>query len=180
MTKSGHLAVGGMTGLTVYSLTGSYAIAIATLVGSIAPDALEMSMFNPFTGRGVRLIPHRTITHWPILWGVALIFLFNTHFVGLALPTVLWNTLAGFCLGAITHLAMDIGTPMGIPLINPFGKRTSLNIYKTGREEWIPIGFSLALCLFGLSLTLSGSDYSELLNYFNWIKNAIWILIFQS
>jgi membrane-bound metal-dependent hydrolase YbcI (DUF457 family) len=43
----------------------------------------------------------------------------------------------GFCIAGLLHLAMDILTPMGIPLIKPFGQRTSLSLYKTDHiSEW--------------------------------------------
>lgn len=46
----------------------------------------------------------------------------------------------GFCAAGWLHLAMDIMTPSGIPLITPFGTRTSLNLYKTAQTgEWLCI-----------------------------------------
>jgi hypothetical protein len=42
-------------------------------------------------------------------------------------------------------LVMDIMTPAGIPLLSPFGSRTSLNLYKTSMKgsrltgEWLCI-----------------------------------------
>ena len=94
---------------------------VGAFAGASAPDWLEL----PFSGG--RVIPHRTLTHVPWLWLVALLW------VAVALHgSWLWPVVLGFILASLLHLAMDSLSPMGIPLANPGGRRYSLHLYHTG------------------------------------------------
>lgn len=99
------------------------------MMGASAPDYLEVN-YGPHGGR--RLITHRTWTHQPLLWlaaTAALLFLYWQR-----TPYHLF-ALAWLCSGLL-HLSMDLLTPMGIPLGLPWGKRTSVTLYRTGGSEW--------------------------------------------
>ena len=107
-------------------------VALGIVLGARGPDRLEIPTFNWYRRTRQSLIPHRTLTHWPPFW----VFLTWLAWTGSEHPLdyvgAAWSsTFLGFCAGSWLHLAMDIMTPMGIPLLLPFGKRTSLNIYKT-------------------------------------------------
>ena len=121
-------------------------VALGMLLGARGPDRLEIPSFNLRTQTRRSVIPHRTLTHWPLFWillsGMCVwtwsesqdLLLYLTTSVGL-----------GFCAAGWLHLAMDIMTPAGIPLLSPFGSRTSLNLYKTSMKgsrltgEWLCI-----------------------------------------
>jgi membrane-bound metal-dependent hydrolase YbcI (DUF457 family) len=113
-------------------------IGLGILLGARGPDRLEVPVFNK--GKKVRmsLIPHRTLTHWPLLWailtGLSLFCMVKTQdTLFIAMSCVGF----GFCIASWLHLAMDIMTPSGIPLYSPFGQKTSFNIYKTSSlGEW--------------------------------------------
>lgn len=118
-------------------------VALGMLLGARGPDRLDIPSFNKRTQPRRSVIPHRTLTHWPPFWVV------------MTMTAICWLTLGasedflfyeitraglGFCAASWLHLAMDIMTPSGIPLITPFGTRTSLNLYKTAQTgEWLCI-----------------------------------------
>jgi membrane-bound metal-dependent hydrolase YbcI (DUF457 family) len=116
-------------------------IGLGMVLGARAPDRLEVPRFDRRTKIRHSLIPHRTLTHWPLFW-MAL-----TAFCGWYWVTgqnFLANSMAcaglGFCAAAWLHLVFDIMTPTGIPLFTPFGRRTSLNLYRTtSAGEWLCI-----------------------------------------
>lgn len=129
-------------------------VALGMLVGARGPDRLEIPTFNRRTKTRRSVIPHRTLTHWPLFW----VFL-----TGLCLWTwsesqdlllyVITSVGLGFCAAGWLHLVMDIMTPTGIPLLSPFGSRSSLNLYRTSMKgcrltgEWLCIFLFLIICL---------------------------------
>lgn len=140
MRGTGHNVTGFAAGLIAAPMVASdpieYALTgLAAWLGGTAPDWLEM----PYSKNGGRLslIPHRRITHWVIPW--ALLFFGSASSLG-EHPAAL--ALFGFAIGGLTHLAMDIPNPAGIPLIHPW-KRTSLQLWKSGQYE----GLLMALFL---------------------------------
>lgn len=133
MSKAGHtiaaLAVGAYIALAIPHGT---LLGVTTVLGGGLPDSLEGVVgFGP-GGERRSLIPHRTLTHSPWGW-LALLA------AGLLLPAAHtpWGPLAigkaaaGLALGAVVHLALDLCSPMGIPIGNPFGRRVSLGPYRT-------------------------------------------------
>lgn len=124
------LKVGSMANIDNSSFASFVALGI--LAGARAPDRLEMPHFDKLTRTRRSLIPHRTLTHWPVLWVclTALFWWLLQHPQGLYIYVVS-NVGLGGCVAAWLHLIMDIMTPVGIPLYLPFGSRTSLNLYKT-------------------------------------------------
>ena len=130
-----------------HSSTAITLIGLGILLGARGPDRLEFPVFNKRKKVRMSLIPHRTLTHWPLLWGIltglSLFCMANTQdtlFVAMSYVGL------GFCVASWLHLAMDIMTPSGIPLYSPFGQKTSLNIYKTSSVgEWCCIFFFVFL-----------------------------------
>lgn len=157
MTKNGHNIIGVSLAATLYCIDHNLWIAGGALLGATAPDALEMSYFDKLSGRFKRVIPHRTITHSPWLW---LGILYCTHHYSAVINSVtpfdLTFLIYGYIYGVASHLLADIGTPMGIPLLNPFGKRFSFNFYKTGSGEWRVL-IPTILAALGLSYSLTAS-----------------------
>lgn len=105
--------------------------------GSTAPDWMELPWW--IDGIRISVIPHRTITHWLLLW-----------LAGLLISTIypdsdLSDLAKGFFLGGILHVCLDAVTPMGVPLIFP--KRIRL-------PDAISAGLVIALS-FGTVLTVS-------------------------
>lgn len=107
---------------------------LGALLGASAPDYLEVVYGWDERGRRKSLLNHRTWTHWPYPW-----------FAACAVLGAKWDNglfdyfSAGFISASLLHLAMDILTPMGIPLRWPTGKRSSLNIYKTGHVRELAV-----------------------------------------
>lgn len=108
----------GSAGFAV-ALEGSAVLAfLCAYPGATAPDWLEI----PYGERGATrrsVIPHRTLTHFVPLWmgllGISIWGLLQT-------PAVMINLLAsaslGFACGALSHLALDLLTPLGVPLFS--------------------------------------------------------------
>lgn len=147
LTRSGHHATAlalAIAGSICFDLAGAAAWAIGCILGASAPDYLEI----PYGfGRGRRtLLRHRTITHQPLLW-MTLITLI--HFKQ---PSAqLANTfILGWAGSSLLHILMDLLTPVGTPLGWPWGKRTSIKIFRTGGTEWPVIGlvWLMGLCFF--------------------------------
>ena len=130
-------------------------VALGMLVGARGPDRLEIPSFNRRTQTRRSVIPHRTLTHWPFFW----IFLTGLCFWTWSesqdlLLYVITSVGLGFCAAGWLHLVMDIMTPAGIPLLLPFGSRSSLKFYKTAMKgnritgEWVCIFIFCIICLF--------------------------------
>ncbi len=135
MTKTAHYLTGIALSLAaahyvalhapLSSATEILAAGAGALAGSTAPDWLEIAKWDR-RGRRHSVIPHRTLTHWPLLW--------------LGAAWLAWSSWTGdlralalaFIAGGLLHLACDILTPMGIPLLLPFSERTSLRFFRSG------------------------------------------------
>ena len=99
--------------------------------GGVAPDRLEM-----FPGVHVRWIPHRTLTHWGLLWAALLAY----ALLGLRSP---WEEamVGGFALGGCVHLLGDWPNPTGVPWFWPTAaRRHSLNWWRSGQNDgWLSL-----------------------------------------
>lgn len=118
-------------------------LAFGTLLGSSFPDVGELVRFR---GRWrSSLIPHRTLTHWlPLYVGI----LFVLPLVVPGLPPPIADVVRGICAASILHVVLDMFSPAGIPVLNPFGARVSVGLrrhsgkpclYRTGTLEELPI-----------------------------------------
>lgn len=115
--------------------------------GSTAPDWLELRRKKK-VGYGRSLIKHRTLTHVLMLW---LLLLF--YGVWLTGHTSLWWVGAGvfgFAVGGVSHWVGDVGTPLGVPIINP-RKRWSSQQW-SAKTELVPV--VIAWLIAGIMLTL--------------------------
>lgn len=133
MSKHGHSLVALSLGVVVLAthptLTGAETAA-GIIFGASAPDWTEIVSWGPFGGRE-SVLEHRTVTHWPPVWvAVAL---------GSACVPEPWSHIVfGFALGALLHIAVDLGSPMGVPLLNPFRRvRLPFAVYRTGQPSEI-------------------------------------------
>lgn len=128
----------------------SVALFFGAVLGGRAPDRLEITRWK--NGRcEAALIPHRTLTHSPWIWiGLLVAATALTTRAGYEIGA--W-WLAGFASSALLHVLLDRGSSMGIPLGNPFGKRTSLRWYRVGHasERWSLLA---VLTLFSLMAVL--------------------------
>lgn len=124
---SGSAANAPLSALGVVFAAGLFA-------GALAPDRLEMSFTGRLIGRQ-SIIPHRTLTHSPWLWlcSLAVGIWFACRGSGWSL-LIAWQWI-GFSISGLLHLAIDLGSPSGIPLFNPFGHRTALYLYSTGSKK---------------------------------------------
>ena len=142
MGRTGHHFTGLAAGLLV-AAAGWHAFGASSLAavpfgwsGGTAPDWLEMAHAE-FSGSRqkwirVSVIPHRTITHWWLLWLVPALLVTvwpfhipDFHFFAsrtLAISGVLRMALAGFTAGGVMHLLMDVPNPTGIPILTPLAR----------------------------------------------------------
>ncbi len=132
-------------GLFTPWLPRSVPFVLGAMLGARAPDWLELAEFSAFFSRRISVIPHRTLTHWPWLWILALVVVVNllpayTEYPG---REVIWGLL-GFVSTGFLHILLDMMTPTGIPLgINPFGKRTAIAHVRTGSPAEILVSLSM-------------------------------------
>jgi membrane-bound metal-dependent hydrolase YbcI (DUF457 family) len=162
MSRGGHTLLGLATGGFVALAFPGYALlGLTAAVAGTLPDAIEVvTGFGP-NGERRSLIPHRTLTHSPYPYIALVIF-------GLRLPNVIvGHIIAGIGMAALVHLAVDLLSPSGVPLANPFGTRSSFGPFRSGgvhpylyrtstAEEWpvlMPFAFLAvieAACLLSL------------------------------
>lgn len=110
--------------------------AAGVMLGARAPDWAEVARW--VNDRRYSLIPHRGPTHWPGIWLIGL--LLCLHY----LESPLRDAAAGFFSAALLHLALDVMTPTGIPILHPFDKKRAIRVYRSGR--FIPEFMLTALC----------------------------------
>lgn len=128
MTRTGHRLTSLGAAAIAFSIAHRYGghawlAAALAIPGATAPDWLEVAWFK----NGIRhsLIPHRTWTHWILLWG----WLFGYAFLSLDLHG--WASAAlGFAVGGLLHLLMDLPNPSGIRFLHPFRQRITLNWWR--------------------------------------------------
>lgn len=120
-------------------------------LGNLAPDLLEF-----------KVIPHRTITHYPWLYIIALIGCYLAITNGQTSP-YLYAGLT-FSLGALNHIICDI--PYGrIPYLNPMKGVTLMRVQFdsiTNRiiEHTVLISFLVGYLLFSTELSTWVSDFA--------------------
>jgi inner membrane protein len=151
LSKSGHFLTAAALAYALYERSASPTLALGTLLGSSFPDVGELVRFR---GRWrSSLIPHRTLTHWMPLY-ILIIFALPNVLPGL--PRQIVNFVSGICTASLLHIALDMLSPAGVPVLNPFGARVSLGLrrhagkpclYRTGTLEELPIVVATVVAL---------------------------------
>lgn len=137
MTGKGHRLTGVGAGLFAaafvhvlgYDYTAEILAALAAASSTTLPDWAEITRYK----KGVRagtFIPHRTITHWPVLWLGLMYAAF--HYLD-PYPAAI---VLGICVGALAHIVADAPNPMGVPILWPH-KRVSFfgGLWRSGEFE---------------------------------------------
>jgi membrane-bound metal-dependent hydrolase YbcI (DUF457 family) len=138
MTLNGHIKTGlALAVVWVFIAPGTFDIsqqwilgtALIVMLGALAPDFIEFG-----------IIPHRTLTHyWPIY--ALIILVVNPGYTQDAVITLLdieeisINVSAAataFCVGAVSHILMDLPFYGGAPLFRPFKKVQTLGLVFDG------------------------------------------------
>jgi len=101
---------------------------ISPVIGSVFPD-VDMRIPG---------LDHRTITHWPVPYGIVLILAY--------LAGHLW--LLVFCIGCLLHILLDSFSLMGVPLLTPFGKHKGFRIMRVGSHAEILCSAIMLLGIF--------------------------------
>jgi inner membrane protein len=101
----------------VYAATGTLVSAALAGIGSVLPDVFEF-----------KVIPHRTVTHWPYSYIVLCVILYA--FVCVT-PTYPVYFLFFILLGCVCHLFEDCLSRGGIPWKTPNGPRKGFDFYVT-------------------------------------------------
>lgn len=138
MKIQGHRKVGFIGACWfIYFTFFSYPICLVLIsawffiLGNTAPDTLEISRYEEKSYfKRKSLIPHRTYTHWLVLWVFLLVagaYFTITKTYGLIL--------FGYASGGLIHLLCDLPNPTGIPILHPRKRRKSLNWWKSGEYE---------------------------------------------
>lgn len=126
-------------------------------VGALVPDIVDQKVSNLGSTRAQRQRIfnkiHRGTSHW-FGWWLAMLagaFCFPLQFI----PS---DALAGVAFGGLSHVALDMLTPYGVPVL-PFSRKTrvSLNMCKTGSAaEYIFLG-----CIALLSAYMYGPEIAD-------------------
>jgi membrane-bound metal-dependent hydrolase YbcI (DUF457 family) len=130
----------------IYGITGNLQATVLSTIGSVLPDVLELN--------GV--IRHRTITHYPYIYFVPLLFVALFMNQGIYTQIAFWIT-----IGCITHLFFDSLSKSGIPYKYPYGNaKIALNLYTTHQiSEWY-ISITVAI-IFGMLARFNGYLYTN-------------------
>lgn len=116
MTLDGHLKSGLSGSISLIFIVMSFypgveisillSLVIGFLVGNVFPDFSEL-----------RIIPHRTFTHYWPFYAVPLFFFLGN--LDLVLFSAYWALLAGLCGGSLLHIVCDWPYYGGVPLLSP-------------------------------------------------------------
>ena len=91
------------------NVMGNAKFLIGCAIGSLIPDTdIRNSMLGRFIPLWL-LFEHRTVTH-------SILFVLIIGFISVVFGFGTMHSI-GICVGAITHLALDAITPMGLPYI---------------------------------------------------------------
>jgi len=147
LNKKGHSVVNTTLAVVSYFVEADLIMSIGIFLAASAPDRLEVSYRDSSSSAHngySRLIKHRTITHWWPIW-VSLCyyslnisqFISGFFTVDATITGYLASIIYGYSLGALIHIATDSMSPMGVPILLPFGRyRKGIKLYTTGKSEW--------------------------------------------
>jgi len=95
-----------------------FPIAVCPVIGAVLPD---IDIHIP-------CLKHRTITHWPVLYGMGILLAY--------LAGYLWLSL--LYIGCLVHILLDSFSLIGAPFLSPFEKRKGFRIMRVGgRAEFL-------------------------------------------
>lgn len=145
MTGRGHRLTGIGAGFAAAALARLWGwpleleltAGVVAAAGTTIPDWTEI----PIIRNGLRvgsIIPHRTITHWGLMWGALLMY----ALMGWGAADYVSAILAGAAVGAIFHLIGDAPNPMGVPWLLPHRR---MRMGKGGRGLWRSGQYELAI-----------------------------------
>jgi len=141
MLSSTHAAVGAAIGCTAAHLLGgpnpllASSLIIGSTIGSIALDVDTISSRVSRSNIAMlslsflieEIFGHRGLVHTPLFIGILCIaeaFLLHTYSSAAPGVTLFIGFFgSAFILGAISHLLLDMLTPMGVMLLYPFSKK---------------------------------------------------------
>lgn len=162
MGRTGHrltgVAAGCLAASALWRTESSLSLVsiLAGYFGGTAPDWLEIAhaeysqKYHRWMRRSV--IPHRTVTHWWLIWAIATAALVTWAFPAGNAWSLFRVAAFGFLAGAWMHLLMDLPNPTGIPMLSPFAKsRFGLGWWKSG-NALEPIAGVLMVIAAGLLL----------------------------
>jgi membrane-bound metal-dependent hydrolase YbcI (DUF457 family) len=149
VTRTAHITSGAILALSAishYNLISDIqlpdiwlaGLVISILAGSTAPDWMEIPYFSKTLNTRVSIIPHRTVTHWLLLWGGILFYCLIDWNNPLTPYDPMILIVLGFSMGAVTHCIMDWLTADGVPVFVPFlfGNQ-SLHMIRGLTGEWL-------------------------------------------
>lgn len=164
MSKSGHhvLALAMAATVLANDLNSSgLATAVGVVFGASGPDWLEIVRWSPY-GERMSAIPHRTLTHyWPAWMFVAI--------VSMALPWPLNLLVFGFSASCLLHILVDLGSPMGCPLVTPWRRwRSPVIFYRTGEASELPFVL-VAVAIIAFDFMWRGSSVLYALSHWRFV-----------
>lgn len=139
--------MGGL--LAAISLTGSPLVIASAFVGSILPDLIDQKRAglgkNRREQQRIFNATHRGASHW-VGWWLALFI------ACAALPQLLLReAAAGLALGGLSHVALDMLTTRGVPLM-PFTRKGSIRLRFCSTGSWKEYAFLAGMTLAVLAL----------------------------
>ena len=102
-------------------------VVAACVIGPIFPD-IDI---------GIPGLPHRSLTHWFLPYAGLLIFAYLTG----RFPLLF------FSAGCLLHILLDSFSMMGVPILNPFGKRKGFGMMTVGGSADLVISLLFILAL---------------------------------
>jgi inner membrane protein len=181
MTGSGHRITGIILSIASfkfgYDITSDFfisgVVAIGTILGGNAPDYLEIRTKVYSGGKVVgtkTLIPHRTLTHWVLMWVVFFYFCLlsftqdsSIYFYDYFSEWVSYvNTnrdvskfisgfFLGYAIGGLLHLIVDLPNYQKIPIFTPFDK-FAFFFWRSGQMEPFIIGACILFTLYYIDI----------------------------
>lgn len=151
MSKNGHLVTALSLAYVTFERTHDPFLPLAIAAFASFPDYSEGVTWS--NNQRTSVIPHRTFTHWLPLYAIILALVYF-----LSAPWWVRDIVGGVCMASILHIVVDMFSPMGCPVANPLGPRTSFGwkthygkyhdsrrcIYRTGTlEEWPMIALTI-------------------------------------
>lgn len=135
--------------LAALSLTNSPLVIGSAFIGGILPDIIDQSRAKLGKNRQAQQrifnATHRGASHWFGWWLLLLL-------ACAALPqTLLREVAAGFALGGLSHIALDMLTVRGVPLA-PFTRKGSISLRFCKTGSWKEYIFLAAVTLGALAI----------------------------